>query len=141
MKAFTNTTMTKEELLKELKWHQEQDNIIKGTYFEDGKGCAVGCSLESLGRKKKIKIDVEDHSLYEEHFGIPEWLARVEDILFEGMSESRSKTFPYEFIDAINIGSNLNDIENDFKIFVLESNYKNFDHAEFPNVKNSLDEV
>ena len=50
MKAFIGTTMSKAELLKELRIHQKKDDFIKGRYGNDKlknfKGCAcVGCSL------------------------------------------------------------------------------------------------
>lgn len=138
MKAFTETTMTKEELLTELKWHQEQDNFIKGQYFREGKGCAVGCSLESLNRKKNLSIGVGDHSAYEIHLGIPEWVARLEDTIFE-VSDDRSKTWPVEFIEAINVGSDLETIKKPFLIMVLKNSLKTFDHEKFPEIKNAVE--
>ena len=68
MKAFTNTIMTKQELLKELRIHQKHDNFIKGSYgkyigdSKHFKGCAVGCSIESLSRKKNVQVEFSDHS-------------------------------------------------------------------------------
>lgn len=121
-------TITKDELLKELKWHQEQDNFVRGKYFENGKGCAVGCSLETLNRTKGINLIFSDHSQYPIHLGIPEWLARVEDEIFEGVSVERSKTWALEFIEAINPGSNLEKIKASFSIFILKSNLNNFNH-------------
>lgn len=141
MNAFENTTMTKDELLTELKWHQSQDNFIKGSYWEDGKGCAVGCSLESLKRKKSLDISIEDHFSYEKHFGIPAWLAKVEDKIFEGVSLQRSKTWPVEFIEAINTSADLNKIKAPFLIFVLKSTLDKFDHDKYSNVKKSIDTV
>lgn len=138
MKAFVNTTMTKQEIIDALKWHQEQDNFIKGQYFEDGKGCAVGCSLESVARLKKIKISYEDHGQYEKHFGVPRWLAKVEDVIFEGLPLERSKTWPLEFVQAINVGANLDNVKAPFVIFILESNLENFDNKKYPVVVEAI---
>ena len=138
--AFKNTTITKEELLDELNNHQKLDNFVRGTFDNgNGKGCAVGCSLQSLSKIKGVEISYEDHLLYEKHFGVPEWLARVEDALFEGVGVKRSKTFPVEFIQAINPGADLNKIKNEFVIYILKSNLKNFDHKEYPDVKKAID--
>ncbi len=54
--------------------------------------------------------------------GIPEWLARLEDCIFEGLSKKRSKKWPLEFSDAINIGADLNKIKIPFIVFILEQN-------------------
>lgn len=108
MKSYS-TTITKEEFVKELEAHQKADDFIRGEYWnnETAKGCAVGCSLESISRIKKLKFALDDHQLYETHLGIPEWLARLEDKIFENMSIERSKIWPVDFAKAIPIGVNL----------------------------------
>lgn len=39
MKAFHNKQKIKDLYLKRLKDHYDADEIIKGTYWENGKGC------------------------------------------------------------------------------------------------------
>ena len=143
MKAFTDTTITKAELLKELKWHQAQDNFVRGRYFSDGKGCAVGCSLESIARIKGVSLfrGFGHHKLYERHMGIPEWLAHVEDALFERMGLERSKTWPIEFIEAISEGADLEKAKAPFMIAVLEEALGCFNHTAFPDAKMIIDRV
>ena len=69
--AFKNTTITKEELLDELNNHQKLDNFVRGTFDDgNGKGCAVGCSLQTLSKIKGVEISYEDHLLYEKHLSI-----------------------------------------------------------------------
>jgi len=140
MEAYTKT-ISKEDFIKELKWHQAQDNFIKGTYFEDGRGCAVGCSLESIARTKGLKLSFCSHKEYEAHLGIPEWLARVEDRFFEGVSVGRSKQWPLEFAEAINTGANLEKAKIPFLIFVVESTLETFDHKKYPQSKKAIDGV
>ncbi len=140
MRAFTDTTMTKPELVAEMKWHQEQDNFMKGTYSDlGGKGCAVGCAIMSLNKKKNLNIYVGSHDSYEPHFGVPAWLARLEDEIFEGVSIERSKIWPVEFIEAINEGSDLEKIKKPFIALVLKSTLKNFDHKKYPEVKAAIE--
>jgi hypothetical protein len=124
MQAYT-CGITKEQFVNEIKAHQEADNFIKGTYSDGEKGCAVGCSLKSIAKLKGIDLHFSDHKKYEEHLGIPAWLARVEDTIFEGLSTARSKSWPLEFSCAINTGSDLNQIIALFIIFLLESNIQN----------------
>jgi hypothetical protein len=122
MKAFTQG-ITKDEFIKELEWHAEQDNFIKGTYGEgQSKGCAVGCAIKSINKIKGLSIPEYVHKEYETHLGIPEWLARVEDAIFEGVSELRSRTWPLEFARDINTKSDLNRIKDEFLIYILEQN-------------------
>src|SRR5690606_25985304 len=90
--------------------------------FEEGKGCAVGCSLNSIAQIKKIGLDCSEHNLYEEYLGVPEWLAKVEDTIFEGIPDKRRKTWPVEFGEAINEGADLNKIKVPFIVYILQSN-------------------
>jgi len=73
MKAYHNDPELKKKVLSELQHHYDADNIVKGRYWENGKGCAVGCLLKS-----------GNHIEYEEKFGIPVQLAYLEDGIFEG---------------------------------------------------------
>jgi hypothetical protein len=100
MQAYSQT-ITKKEFVAELKKHQKADNFKKGGYWDGEKGCAVGCSLKSIDTVKNLGLkQFNMHKDYETHLGIPEWLARVEDGLFEGMSLKKSKTWPVKFAEA-----------------------------------------
>lgn len=125
MKAFETGVITKEEFLKEIYWHRDRDNFIKGTYFENGKGCAVSCSLESVARKKDIIINFSDHKQYENLLGIPEWLARLEDMFFENLKNSSK--WVVEFSEAINVGADLNKIKTPYIVYLMQENLKTLD--------------
>ena len=77
--------------------------VCGAAYWEGGKGCAVGCTIHSA-----------DHNQYEKKLGIPIWLARVEDRLFEGMSNKSAKAWPEQFLRAINPGADLNKVRAPF---------------------------
>lgn len=96
MLAFKNKQSIKDKYIARVKAHYEADEIIKGIYWENGKGCAVGCTIEG-----------SDHSKYEKELGIPEILARLEDGLFEEMSNEEAKSFPLRFLEAIPVGADL----------------------------------
>ena len=50
--------ITKDFIIEETKKHMEADRYIKGAYWEDGKGCAIGCSLHSA--KTKLSLDISE---------------------------------------------------------------------------------
>lgn len=103
---------------------------MKGCYWENGKGCAVGCTIHS-----------GDHSTYEDELGIPTWLAYLEDAVFEGLPNEYAMTWPEKFLEAIPVGVDLEKVKAPFLIFVLESTLDQFDHDKFPDVKSSFDTV
>lgn len=113
MKAFLNDKKIQDKYLKRIRAHAKADEFIKGTYWEKGKGCAVGCTVHS-----------SSHAAYETELGIPQWLAILEDRIFEGMSNNRSMKWPVKFLEAINIGSNLEKIKLPMLIFIVEAREK-----------------
>jgi hypothetical protein len=130
MQAFHNDPEVKEKYLSRVRAHAAADELIKGTYWQEGRGCAVGCTVHS-----------SDHSAYERELGIPEWLARVEDRIFEGLPLSRAKLWPEQFLTAIQPGADLDKVKNPFLIFILESALGNFNNKKFPDVKKAVDRV
>lgn len=84
--AFHGDKKIKHKYLSRVRQHRLEDEIIKGTYWENGKGCAVGCTLHS-----------SNHVAYETELGIPETLARLEDGIFEGLPLKESQEWPENF--------------------------------------------
>lgn len=106
--AFHDDPKIKEKYLVRVMAHAKADEIVKGKYWEGGKGCAVGCTIHSGNHKK-----------YETELGIPEWLARLEDHLFERMPNDKAMNWPEAFLKAIKPGVNLDLVKSPFLIFVL----------------------
>ena len=96
MQAFHNDVSVKSRYVGRVLAHREADEIAHGYYWDKGKGCAVGCTIHS-GK----------HADYESEIGVPIMLARLEDRLFEGMSNGRSKEFPLQFLQAPKVGADL----------------------------------
>ena len=99
MIAYHNDTKIKADILSQLQEHAAADQIVKGQYWQDGKGCAVGCTIHS-----------SDHMEYEARFGIPVMLARLEDCIFEGLPNDAAKTWPVRFMSAIEPGIDLSTV-------------------------------
>lgn len=91
--AYHNDPDLKAKLLTELEKHRAADAIVQGTYGEDHednavefRGCAVGCTLHSLGH-----TEYDDHEAYVTLLGVPEPLAYLQDAIFEGLAISEAK--------------------------------------------------
>ncbi len=108
MQAFHNDPKIKADLVAQLEAHYAADEIIKGTYWENGKGCAVGCCVHD-----------EDHSLFPIRFGIPESIAYLLDGIFEALPNKKAKEFPLKLVKSIQVGADLSKVENLFLEWLL----------------------
>ena len=100
--AYHNDPALKAGLIASLKAHAEADEFVKGRYWKNGKGCAVGCTLEFLNQ-----TDHTNHMLYESKLGIPVMLAKLEDRIFEGLPNDKAQQWPIKFSQAIRPGADL----------------------------------
>jgi hypothetical protein len=96
MLSFHADAVIKARYLERLAGHADADEIIKGRYWEAGKGCAVGCTIHG-----------DAHEDFERELGIPRMLAWLEDVIFEGLPNRAAKTWPERFLSSIEPGRNL----------------------------------
>lgn len=108
MLSFHNDPKIKQFYLERVRAHAVADEIWQGKYWENGKGCAVGCTVHGA-----------EHKRYESELGLPEWLAHLEDVLFEWLTNAEAKAFPLAFLDAIPVGVSLDRVRWQFCAFVL----------------------
>jgi hypothetical protein len=108
MIAFHGDSNTKAKYVERVKAHAAADEIIHGQYWEAGKGCAVGCTIHG-----------SDHRRYEKELGVPLMLARLEDRIFEGMTNGDAKEFPLRFLSAIEPGADLSLVWHQFAHWLL----------------------
>ena len=132
MEAFHNDEKIKKKYLGRVAAHRKADELVQGATGQNGKGCAVWCTLNEY-----------NHKAYETELGIPEWLARLEDTIFEGLPVKRAMKWPEEFLRAIKPGSNLETVKAQFMIFILESSLASmraakYDADKFPDVKKAI---
>ncbi len=59
LRAFHNNPKVKSKYLARVKAHEKADEIIKGTYWQGGKGCAVGCTIHRLSRRPIVRDDAK----------------------------------------------------------------------------------
>ena len=85
--------------------HRRMEHLTQGTGWEiDGdavKGCAVGCTLERY-----------DHDAYPAELGLPVWLARLQDHLFERLQKTEAEQFAVDFLDAIPVGADVEPVRH-----------------------------
>lgn len=106
--AFHGKKGIKEKYLSRVREHRKADQLIKGSYWADGKGCAVGCTVHS-----------SDHLAYETELGIPSSIALLEDGLFERLPNGTAMAWPERFLSSINIGADLSAIWPRFMMWML----------------------
>jgi len=114
MIAYHNDPKIKNDILQVLQSHYDADEFVKGHYWQNGKGCAVGCT-----------VHCGDHSLYESHFGIPEALAHLEDCIFEGLPNRHAKEWPLQFMSAIPVGADLSRVQWQFLYWLMTTKEAN----------------
>jgi len=102
MKAFHGDPAIKAKYVARLKAHHEADNIMQrvGWDPEAKHGCAVGCTLESY-----------DHDQYPIELGLPVWLARLEDTIFENLSPIDAQQFAVDFLTVIPVGADVSKVK------------------------------
>ncbi len=125
MISYKNDPKLKKLFVAEIEKHRKADQIIQGTYGQENgkwKGCAVGCSIHSLNTKLGKAYKTNDHTVYEKELGIPEWLARLEDTLFESLSVQDAKKWPGQFAKAVPVGVNLEPVKWKFCAHLMKEN-------------------
>ncbi len=96
MLSYHSDPAIKANYLARVEGHAAADEIVKGRYWEAGKGCAVGCTIHG-----------DSHGDFERELGIPRILAWLEDVIFEGLPNRLAKTWPERFLSSIEPGKDL----------------------------------
>ena len=112
LKAYHGKPALKAKYLSRVRRHREADELIKGQYWQHGKGCAVGCTLEG-------RFVTGGHDAYETDLGIPVALAHIEDNIFENLPNAAAHLWPERFLDAIRPGADLTGVADKFMLAVL----------------------
>jgi len=109
MTAYNNDPAIKASYVERMRAHATADEIIKGTYWEDGKGCFVGCTTHGY-----------DHAAFDGILGPGgQMVAHIADVIFEGATNERSKMFAVEFHDVIRCGADLSRVQWQFLHWIL----------------------
>ena len=127
MRAFHSDPAIKFQIMAGLAAHRATDEIVQGVYWENGKGCAVGCTLEAIRRMKGYEdIDHCSHEVAENETGIPQVLWYLDDCIFEELPNAAAKDWPEQFIEAIRPGADLSMIWPRFALWLLAEELPQF---------------
>ncbi len=97
LKAYHGDSKIRSKYLRRVRAHRKADQIVQNYgYWQDGKGCAVGCTIHG-----------SSHKAYETELGIPQIVARLEDRIFEGLPKALAREWPVRFLDSIKCGADL----------------------------------
>jgi hypothetical protein len=99
LRAYHGDEKLKEETVAKARWHKDFSEFVRDEYFsKNGKAkvCAVGCITEDPNG---------GHHLYPSKWGIPEWLAYLEERIFTGLPDEKMAAWPERFLDAIPVGA------------------------------------
>jgi hypothetical protein len=108
MRAFHNDPQVKTKYLERVRTHRALDQLIKGIYWQGGRGCAIGCTIHGYR-----------HNRYEDELGIPTVLAHLEDVLFENLPYAVAMNWPERFLSVIEPGANLSLVFPQFLFWLL----------------------
>ncbi len=126
MLSYNSDPNLKKMMVSEMEAHEKADAIVQGMYGEtkDGKwrGYTVSCAIRSLNLKFGKNLSTSDHEVYETELGIPKWLAKLEDSIFEGLPVEKSKSWPKRFLSAVPVGKDLQPLKWKFCAFILKEN-------------------
>jgi len=101
--------ITKAEFVAEMQAHRAADHFISGNYFDEeiGKGCAIGCGVETINRRLGLDLEYDSHTGLANALGWPVWLCKMEDRIFEGLPPLGRSTWPVDLATAVPEGVDL----------------------------------
>jgi len=91
--------------------HRKADEIVQGQYWEDGKGCCIGCLAH---------VNTGAHAYLEGKTGVRRNIYRLADRIFEELTKKECKRFPEQLIKALPVRSDLSLVLPKFFIKLLK---------------------
>ena len=122
MKTFYGEQELKNSLLKYTREHQIADAYTRGTWLENNyakngslKGCFYGCMTQS---------SVKTLSKASEQYGLPLWYVHVTEKIYEGLPKEDFLKFPYNAIEILPVGLDMNMVRSRFNYELLKDQLK-----------------
>ncbi len=109
--AYHGSQEIKDATVARMVGHIEADELVRGLGFENGRGCAVGCTLNKY-----------EHKAFETELGIPEWVAHLNDTLHENTSDDVWPTLQLRFLRAVEPGMSFDGLDFKIKSFIQARN-------------------
>ena len=107
----------KDVLLAHLKDHEGNDAFKRGAYWKsrdvDFRGSIGECTVSNYSDSGAIYLR------YEQLFGIPRGLAKLEEAIFSYLPDKDAKSWPSKFITAIPVETDLSDVLQQFTRWLM----------------------
>ena len=121
MLSYHNDPEFKAQLVDAARAHRLADEYVAGTYQDDSasefRGCSVGCSLHDVQKLRGVEVrDYGDHGQLAEALGVPEWLTRLQDQIFEGLSAGDREAWTERLYAAIPVGVDISHVKHELAI-------------------------
>ncbi|MEY2855648.1 MAG: hypothetical protein RL030_2780 [Pseudomonadota bacterium] len=93
----------KDAMVASMLAHRAADRIQQGETGTDGaRGCAVACAFQSV---TKEWAGCYSHLRLADHLGVPVWITRLVDRIFEGLPSAEAGDFAVAWLKALPIGA------------------------------------
>ncbi|MDE2000853.1 MAG: hypothetical protein KGI52_18220, partial [Burkholderiales bacterium] len=96
MKTYHNNPALKAEFVARMQAHLDADQVIQGLGYENGRGCAIGCTYDKY-----------DHELGPWRLGFPEWYEHLRDAIFEGLPAYEAPAWALRSLTMVPVGVDL----------------------------------
>ena len=110
MSAFFNEPKLKQAVMDRLREDRRLDRLAQGVYFEDGKGCHLGCLT---------RCNENSHEAVERMFNIPVRIAYWLEAVFENLPEDQCEWWVIEGTNAIPVGADLSKAHHELGYWML----------------------
>ena len=128
LQAFNNDEVFRQQMIEAAVAHRLADEFIAGTYVDrvlpggGFRGCSVGCSLYDVQvlRGYHRQADYGDHALLARELGLPQFLVRLQDTIFEGLPEVERYQWTERLYRAIPVGADLTTVLPKFLLRILD---------------------
>ena len=110
--AFKNTPMSKSEAIEKAVAHRLADEFAQGYWWENGKGCSLGCMFHDLTENNWFETASSQT-------GIPLEIVHLQDRVFEGLPAEKAKHWTERFYRAVPEGADLSSVTPKLLLWLL----------------------
>ncbi|MEM1224574.1 MAG: hypothetical protein AAGJ40_02695 [Planctomycetota bacterium] len=115
-----------------LREHRRLDEIAQGVYFQDGKGCHLGCLSHA---------NDDTHEVVERMFAIPLRIGYWLEAVFEGLPNGRCADWVMQSTEAIAVGADLSKCHHHLASWLLSSESPSSAGNQHELVRDAVDAV
>ena len=119
MISYPNPLLSREVMIDEARAHREADRLFSGTSWNVGRGCLIGCGVETVNRRTEAGLEHDDHAGLAAALGIPEPLVQLQDAIFERLGGVAQRSWPERFYTALPQGADVSGVWPLFAAWML----------------------